>query len=389
MPDALRPLADGTVEATKARNTVLWVEIDVPPGVRPGVYFGAVDFYTKERRVDTVPLAVNVRPPAPQMEAGLELNFWQSWSAVEDYYDLEPFSQQWWGTVKEYVALLADSGQDVVQVGRRYVTFRRVADGQYQFDFTNFDRYVQLCTRLGITGPIEYLAMMNTKAPTSVFFRDDTGTLMNREAEPGEAVYDEVWAAFLRSLLRHCDKQGWKERLRIFIADRPAQEHIERFIHAATLVREADESIETAATFDEAAVAESLRGSLERMVLPLHPSDAPMEAFIEQSITGGAAVACYFNSAGDAGDPFDATMYDIAVEVKDRGFEGLLLSNFARWPGDLKETSDGYETAENMNAFVYPSKNGPRSSLRLRRLVLGLQASATAQLSEPEIVHPD
>lgn len=383
MPDALMSLTDGTVRVGKTHNSVLWVEIDVPADVTPGVHSGAVDFYAGERRVDTVPLALNVQASVPRKETGMELDFWQSWSAVTQYHDLEPFSEPWWKMVKAYLAPLAESGQDVVQVGRQYVTYRRVAEGEYQFDFTNFDRYVRLCRNLGIDGPIEYLAMMNTTGPTKVFFRDETGSSVSRDAEPGDAIYDEVWSAFLRSLVRHCEKHGWKERLRIFIADRPKQEHVDRFIHATSLVREADKSIQIVATFDDAAVAESLRAAVDRMVVPLFPPDPGMKQFIAQRLAEEAGIGCYF-SPERAGDAFEGTMYDVAIDAQKRGFDGLLLSNYARWPDDLAESKTGYETSEKIRAFVYPSINGPRSSVRLRRLMLGLQASARKQYASAQ-----
>ncbi|MFP3903875.1 MAG: glycoside hydrolase domain-containing protein, partial [Armatimonadota bacterium] len=380
--DALSPLTYGTVEASKDRNSVLWVEIAVPAAAAPGVYSGAVDFYAGDRRVDTVPFALEIEPSRLQAEGQMELNVWQSWSAVAKYHDLEPFSQQWWKTVDAYLRLLGGIGQDVVQVGRQYVTFRRVAEGEYQFDFSNFDRYVRLCADVGIDGPIEYLAMMNTAGPTSVFFRDETGALVSIDAEPGDEMYDEVWLAFLRLLVRHCEKQGWKGRLRIFIADRPQQQHADRFMHAASLVQRTDESLRTGATFDDAAVAESLQSSVDRMVVPLYASDPRMATFIEQSIAQGAAPGCYFHETGaGSGDIAEKTMYDVATDASNRGFSGLLLSNFARWPDDLAQTADGYESAAKMNALVYPSDTGPRSSVQLQRLMLGLQTAVARHSS--------
>ncbi|MEN6547112.1 MAG: glycoside hydrolase domain-containing protein, partial [Armatimonadia bacterium] len=158
-PDVLRDLpADGFSTAPR-ESRALWLTVVSPTEAAPGTYSGTLTVTDASGDKATLPLEVVVHdlllPDPSQWE--FRVDFWQAMGRLSRAYNVPDWSDEWWGIVKTFLQDLAAHGESVVQVGRGHFDWRLTADGQWQFNFDRFDRYVELCDSVGIRGLIEYL----------------------------------------------------------------------------------------------------------------------------------------------------------------------------------------------------------------------------------------
>ena len=152
----------GPVE--KAAVQPLWVTVAVPADAKPGEYGGAVSVEAKGLSPVSVPVAVTVhdwRLPDPKDYLTVT-NIWQSWDSVALRYKVPLWSDRHWALMGKSVALtkplankfceahLITRGMDI---GNSESLVRWIDKGgpstgagraAYEYDFTNFDRYLDL-----------------------------------------------------------------------------------------------------------------------------------------------------------------------------------------------------------------------------------------------------
>jgi hypothetical protein len=149
--------------------------------------------------------------------------------------------------MRPYLELLADAGQKVITTTitdrpwnrRDYTDYRsmvehiREADGSWRFDYTRFDRYVELCLSLGIDRQISCVSLLTWGSCYS-YTDGATGDERTINTAPGSDAYVEYWRPFLRDFESHLAAKGWLGRTCIAI-DEPAPESVRAI---ADLVRE-------------------------------------------------------------------------------------------------------------------------------------------------------
>ena len=93
-------------------------------------------------------------------------------------------------------------------------------DGSWRFDYTHFDKWVELNLEIGIADKIICYSMMPWD--NVVKYTDEaSGTMMQMRAQPGNAVqYAEVWQPFMEDFVRHLDEKGWFDRTYIGFDER-------------------------------------------------------------------------------------------------------------------------------------------------------------------------
>ncbi len=372
-PDLLVPLDESGFSLSDERDSLLWLRIEVPADAAPGIYYGRVDFRIADGQSGYCPLAVRVHDvvlPEPQ-DYALGLEVWQAWSPLAEQYGVEPFSEPWWELVEAYLRHLADLGAGVAQVGRTYFDWKRAAPGQWQFDFSRFDRYLKLCEKLGISNGISYLGMIDNTAPTQVHYSDADGQFVSVEAAPGDEIYDEAWSAFAEALAKHCRDMGWFEKLYVWPADRPAtDEQLTAFKHAVDLLRKADPDYRVAVSIDSAIAVPSLAehvsrfmlsGNGESVLLPARSDD--QENRPELCFSCGPLLVL----GRPPGWPYGAGLRALIGR-----FDGVApCSTYLGWSAQIN--MDAPQVADGFSGLVYPGRDGPLASLRAERMRLGLQ----------------
>ncbi len=372
-PDLLVPLDEGGFALHGDRDALLWLRIEVPAEAAAGLYRGRVELRTADGQTGYCPLAVRVYEvslPQPQAYA-LGLEVWQTWSPLAQQYEVATFSEPWWELVEAYLKYLADLGAGTAQIGRGYFDWRRVAPGQWQFDFSRCDRYLKLCEKLGISRAISYLGMIDNTAATQLHYLDAAGELISVEAEPGDEIYDEAWSAFAEALAKHFREMGWFDKLYIWTADRPTTEHqLAAFQRAVNLLRAADPEYRVAVSIDSAAAVPSLTLEVNRFLLSGDATFVRSPARGDEQVSGPELwLSCGPFLA--LGQP-SGHAYAPGAHAFWGRFDGVApCSTYLGWSAEIK--MDAPQVAEGFGGLVYPGADGPLGSLRAERMRLGLQ----------------
>ena len=252
-------------------------------------------------------------------EERMSLDLWQyPWSSYY-YYDAlqgkEPFGEEHLAVLQKEMELYRSLGGNTVTVSiidepwshQTYydtpslITWNRDGNGYIWFDFTYFDRWVQLCTDCGIDGPIESFSILPFANVLYIHCMD--GSTERLRPEPGSYEWYSVWTLFLQKYTEHLKEKGWLDRAYMFIDERSEQD----MRLAAELVR---------SCVDENGNSLKLACALNRL-----PSDTGLLEMMDYVSVSVAALP-------DAGDPF----YETIHRLQENGTEVTAYNCSTVWP---------------------------------------------------------
>ena len=216
----------------------LWLTVQVPQSVNPGMYKGAVELVCNGKRTKlkyTVQVLNRVLP-APK-EWAFHLDLWQNPYAIARVHNVELWSDEHFNVLRPYMLKLASAGQKAITAtlidrpwdGQTYdpfgsmVTWVRKADGTWWYDFTIFDRWVEFMMSCGIDKEITCFSMI----PWKLSFRYyDQATHSHKyiNCAPGEEAYTQFWGGMLSSFAAHLKEKGWFEKTFISMDERSLQQ---------------------------------------------------------------------------------------------------------------------------------------------------------------------
>ncbi len=233
-PDVLDDTAclDMAAETTRP----VWISIEPPRDAEPGLYTGCLGVKARggislafDLDLEVLPLTL---PPPGEWEFHLDL--WQNPFAVARYHHVEPWSPEFFLLLEPVLRMLAEAGQKCLTTsiihqpwgGQTFdpfetmVTWTRLEDGSFSFDYSVFDRYVEFGAQCGLDKWINCYSMVPWT--NRIRYRDAaTGDHVETTVKPGEPVFEEFWKPFLRDFARHLRKKGWLERTVIAMDERP------------------------------------------------------------------------------------------------------------------------------------------------------------------------
>ena len=202
----------------------VWVTVSIPSDAKPGVYESEIVVSGKGFRKVTMPFTVEVidQTLPEYSEWKFHLDLWQHPSAVARMENLEMWSDEHFEALKKQMLPLAQAGQKVITATLNrdpwgYQTFddyeemilwTRHKDGSWSYDYTVFDRWVELMMSIGINKQINCYSMLpwNNKLQ---YFDETKGELRAPTVSPDSAIFEEIWGAFLADFSRHLAEKGW------------------------------------------------------------------------------------------------------------------------------------------------------------------------------------
>ena len=216
----------------------LWLTVQVPQNVVPGIYEGCVEL-TCEGKETIYNYSVNVLDrtlPSPK-EWTFHLDLWQNPYAVARVHNVELWSKVHFDVLRPYMLKLAAGGQKAITAtlidrpwnGQTYdpfgsmVTWVKKADGTWWYDFTIFDRWVEFMMSCGIDKEITCFSMI----PWKLSFRYyDQATHSHKyiNCAPGEDAYAQFWGGMLSAFAAHLKEKGWFEKTFISMDERSLQQ---------------------------------------------------------------------------------------------------------------------------------------------------------------------
>lgn len=225
------------VEMPAGSYRALWLTVETPRDAVPGTYTGTLTVRADGTEPKVFPLTLEVLAatlPAPA-DWKFHLDIWQHPWAIARWHGVKPWSEEHFQIMRPYLRELAQAGQKVITTtitprpwgSRDYddygtmIEHVKQPDGTWTFDYTLFDRYVELAMSCGITKQINCLSML-TWSGRMDYIDAATGDTRSAMCEPGSPEYADYWEPFLRDFEKHLEAKGWLESTRICVDEAPA-----------------------------------------------------------------------------------------------------------------------------------------------------------------------
>lgn len=201
-----------------------WLTIKIPQETPAGSYRGTITIESEGAQTQTLKYTVKVIDhtlPEPAQWA-FHLDLWQNPYAIARVHKVELWSKEHFDAMRPYMEELASAGQKVITAtlidrpwnGQTYdpfgsmVTWIKKANGEWMYDFTIFDMWVQFMMDCGITKEITCFSMIPWKLSFQYY---DQASNSNKEvkAAPGEELYNTHWGNMLEAFCTHLKQKGW------------------------------------------------------------------------------------------------------------------------------------------------------------------------------------
>lgn len=244
----------GNVRADLPANTVcsVWISIKTPKDAVPGFYTGEI---LVEQPGDAEPLRFPVMLEVLALtlpENAVSLELWQYPYSSNRYYSGKSTAEYFGGSVEGvYRTRLDPAYDDALQkqiafykaAGGNFVTvtivedpwnsqtpdpypsmvkWTRGVDGLFSFDYTDFDKWVEMNLAGGIDGPILSFSMADW-ANNVTYYDESSKSVVRVVLTPGSEEWKDIWTQFLQSYAAHTEEKGWFDRVYMSIDERPAE----------------------------------------------------------------------------------------------------------------------------------------------------------------------
>lgn len=375
----------------------LWVEIDIPPDAKSGVH--SIFFYAdcKERGLSAKSVFDLYVEDEVLKKDDFKYTQWLHLDCLADYYGDEIFSENHWKRIEQFIQTASKHGismlftpvltpsLDVDDSGRRktvqLVDIEKKA-GFYSFSFERFHRYASLAKKYGI----RYLEIGHLYSQWGAKHPCDAEASVNgkktlifgKQVPQNDGEYGNFLALFLPALLTELEKAGFKDKVFFHVSDEPGIRDAERYNAAKDTVKK---YIGKYPVLDALSDYDFVKNGIAE--IPAAAIDA-IEPFLAHRVCPLWAYYCCAQ----------------AVDVSNRFFAmpswrnrilGVLLyisdiDGFLHWGYNFyytqysKKLVDPFTQTDALGAFpagdpfsVYPGKDGPIASIRLKVFYEALQ----------------
>lgn len=221
------------IEAKTVRP--VWLTFNIPSDAVAGNYKGKLKLFGGGKPVENFEIQLDVvdRVLPPPSQWIYHLDLWQHPSAVARVHNLEVWSDAHFGKMKPVMKMLADAGQKVItatlnkdpwnnQCYDAYadmIVWTKHKDGNWSFDYTVFDKWVQYMMDLGIDKMINCYSLLTWN--NQLHYNDEgKGELVTVELKAQSKEYGELWSVFLKDFTVHLREKGWLEKTNIAMDER-------------------------------------------------------------------------------------------------------------------------------------------------------------------------
>lgn len=367
--------------ATEARTArPVWLQVDVPADARPGQYEGTLRITAADQNAVELPFRVEVLPHtlSPAAEWDFHLDLWQNPFSIARYHELELWSEQHFEAMRPYMQLLADAGQKAItasiihdpwnsqtyDIYQSMIKWTKKKDGTWEYDYTDFDRWVAYMMDFGIDKFINCYSMIPWNQQF-YYYDEALGKDTMIVAEPGSDAYRNHWQPMLADFAAHLKAKGWWEQTTIAMDERP----MEAMLSAIEVIKAADPEyrISLAGTFHP-----ELAGVLTDYCIASgeHIDQATIESRREKGYTTTFYTCCVEHRPNTFTQSPYAEATWLSWHALRKDYDGYLRWAYNCWnENPLEDTRFGTWAAGDA-WLVYP---GARSSIRFERLREGIQ----------------
>lgn len=229
----------------------VWIRIDIPQTTPKGLYAGNVTVRNGSEVIGELALKVRVTDEVLPLPADwmYHLDLWQNPYAVARYYQVTPWSEAHLDALRLEHTLYAQAGGKVITASiihdpwnsqtedpyESMIKWIKESDGNWKFDFSIFDTWVELMMSLGVDKQINCYSMIPWKLSFR-YFDEAAQIYIDAQTAPGDALYEEMWTTMLRTFATHLKEKGWFEKTFISMDERP----MDAMIKTLEVIRKAD-----------------------------------------------------------------------------------------------------------------------------------------------------
>jgi hypothetical protein len=359
----------------------VWLTVDVPPETVPGSYKGVIKVSYKGGADKELPLNLDVLDltlPSPE-KWKFHLDLWQNPFAVARWHEVELWSDKHMELLKPYLEMLANAGQKCITTsilhrpwgGQTYDPFRsmikwtHLGNGEWEYDYSIFDRWVELAMDAGITDQISCYSMVPWGNQVR-YYDEDSSKYVTVGVKPGSQEYRNIWKPFLVHFREHLKEKGWLEKTAIAMDERG----LEEMKSMVALLNEVSPefSIALAGRYHK-----ELTDDIDDLCVFIRP---PLDKQIIRERKKKEQVTTFYTSCARPEHPNNFTFSPPAEQTwlgwhaAARGFSGYLRWAYISWVEDPLKDSRFRTWPAGDTYQVYP---GPRSSIRFEMLRDGIE----------------
>ena len=382
MADMLDNLPRFDVAAKTTRP--VWVTLDIPEDAAAGIYKSTLTISHAGWGRVKLPIEVEVvkhlLPAASEWSYHLDL--WQHPTAIARAEGLELWSDEHLEAGKRQMALLADAGQKVItttlnkdpwnhQCYDAYedmIRWTLKKDGSWSYDYTNFDRWVEMMLTTGINKMINCYSMVPWNCELH-YMDESKGEMVTVKAEPGKPIFNQMWTPFLKDFKQHLQQKGWLSITNIAMDERsPVQMDA-----AVQVLKECAPELGFALadnhnSYKRYTMMKDVCAALRRQLVD--HEDIVMRRENNQNTTFYVCCGPHFPNTFTWSQPYEAEMLGWLNVTYD--YDGMLRWAYNSWPSDPQMDSRFGSWPAGDTYLTYPQC---RSSLRFERLIDGIESA--------------
>lgn len=254
-PDILVPV-EGEIKIDGGKWYSVWFEIS-PNGNCIGKSLLDVAVKQKDETVSKSEIEIEVIDASlPKQE--LVYTNWFHCDCLCNYYNVEPFSNEFWRICENYIRTAVKHGMNCIltpvftppldtRVGgeRRTVQLVKIrhSGGKYYFDFSNFKKWVSLCRECGIEyfETSHFFTQWGAKHAPKIVALDRKGRekkIFGWFTRTSSKAYDDFLRQFAAAFIKVAECEGIKDKCFLHVSDEPNEKHLVTYLKRAKLIEE-------------------------------------------------------------------------------------------------------------------------------------------------------
>lgn len=255
-PDALIEIED-TIQLIPYYWRSLWIDIEVPQDAKAGTYSLCLFMENLQgEKIKEIEVIVKIIDASLPKQELIHTEWFYS-DCLADYYHIEIFSDEYWRIVENFMKTAVKRGVNMILtpvfplpldtlIGCERTAVQLVGvekQGEsYQFQFDQFDRWIQLAEKCGFTYfEIGHLfSQWGAKyAPNIVGVEQGNKVkLFGWETTAANSNYGMFLKQFLKALIQQLRQLGIENRTYFHISDEPNEQNIDTYRLAKELIQE-------------------------------------------------------------------------------------------------------------------------------------------------------
>jgi hypothetical protein len=276
-PDPL--LENASINVPAGQTQPVWITVEIPADALAGLHRFGIELKSKTFQV-THPLEINVHPVTVPKERTLLVTNWMFYGKkLLDHSKIEgdAYSEAGWNFVRTVARNQAEHRANVILTNTYQLVIYKQKDGQIEFDFSRFDRWVEIFLKEGfqlIEG--SHLAHRRgkwTEPFTTHVKKIKDGRIVDEWCATDSADADEFYGRLYTALAAHLKEKGWHDKYVQHVADEPVKANFPSYLAAAKLVRKYMSGIKTVDAIEAGKSMKELEGHVDIWVPVIQQHD--------------------------------------------------------------------------------------------------------------------